>query len=81
MTGFFAMTWTVLIGLSFLFVGGFVLWVYGTHTPHRAGDVAGQEAEATRKFHHHLVQWFFLYGVGAVIIGAICLVAAAIAMI
>jgi hypothetical protein len=70
-------TWLTLLGLSLLFVGGFVLWVYGAHQPREVVEVVGPEQEATRAVHSHLVQWFFLYGIVAVIGGVGCLMVSA----
>jgi hypothetical protein len=65
--------WLTILGLSFLFIGGFVLWVYGTYSPQNvtlhSAKVTGPEAEATRKLHSHFVQWFLLYGGAAVFAG------------
>ncbi|MDR3451001.1 MAG: hypothetical protein P4M15_14885 [Alphaproteobacteria bacterium] len=68
----FKLTWLLLLGLSLIFVGGFVLWVYGAQT-RKPVEIDGPERDATRQFHAHLVKWFFLYGVFAVISGLICL--------
>jgi len=67
--------WFTLIGVSLLFVGGFVLWVYIAQTPVPA-TITGPEAEATRRVHGSLAQWFFLYGIVALFIGFVCLAAA-----
>jgi hypothetical protein len=77
MSPLFQATWLTLLGLSLVFVGGFVLWVYGAQKPRRAVEVGGPEAKATQEFHAHLVQWFFLYGIVAVISGVGCLMVAA----
>jgi uncharacterized membrane protein HdeD (DUF308 family) len=81
MATFFHMTWVTLLGISLLFVGGFVLWVYGTHVSHKPIDTDAREAEATHKFHSYLVQWFFLYGIIAIIVGVACLLTAAAEML
>jgi len=70
-------SWLVLIGLSLLFVGGFVLWVYGAQPPRTSVEVGGPESEATREVHTNLVQWFFLYGIVAALGGIGCLMGAA----
>jgi hypothetical protein len=75
------MTWMTLWGLSFLFVGGFVLWVYGTQKARLAADVFARQDNPSCHPQAHLVQWFFLYGVMAVFAGIGLLLTAAIALI
>ena len=70
-------TWLTLLGLSLLFVGGFVLWVYGTQAPRGNGTPSGPEAEAASKLHTHYVQWFLLYGASAAFAGIGCLLTTA----
>ncbi len=65
--------WLTLFGLSLLFVGGFVLSVYGAR---EAQGVSGTESEDARKLHSDFVHWFLLYGGAAVFTGAGCLLTA-----
>ena len=69
-------TWMTLLGVSLLFVGGFVLWVYGTHTTRDMTESSGKEREAARKLDSHFVQWFLLYGGATVFAGIGCLLTA-----
>ncbi len=69
-------TWLTLLGLSLLFVGGFVLWVYKGESP-RDITASGPEAEATQKLNNGFVQWFLLYGGAASFAGIGCLLTAA----
>ncbi len=62
--------WSVILGLSLMSVGGFVLWAYGARMPRHAVLATGPEAEATRNFHLNLVRWFFVYGILVVAAGA-----------
>jgi hypothetical protein len=69
--------WMTLFGLSLLFVGGFVLWVYGSkRRTQTVIDMTGPEAEAARKLHGDFVQWFLLYGGAAMFTGIGCLLTA-----
>ena len=70
-------TWMTLLGLSMLFVGGFVLWVYGAQRPRLSTDALAHEGEVAHKFHTHLVQWFLLYGAVITFAGVGCLLTAA----
>jgi len=74
-------TWTTLLGLSFLFVGGFVLWVYSTQSPQTTFTATGPEAEAARKLHTNYVQWFLLYGAAAAFAGTGCLLTALVSIL
>ncbi len=74
-------TWMTLLGLSMLFVGGFVLWVYGAQRPRLSADAIAQEDEVVRKFHTHLAQWFLLYGAVTTFAGVGCLLTAAMMVI
>ena len=77
MTTHAEVTWMTLLGLSLIFVGGFVLWVYGAQRPPTViDDTRGAEAAATRKLYTHFVQWFLLYGAAAVFAGIGCLLTA-----
>jgi len=60
----FLATWSTIIGLSLMLVGGLVLWAYGGRRPAALAKIgeAGPEAEATRRFHQRLARWFFIYG-------------------
>jgi hypothetical protein len=60
----FLATWSTIVGLALMLVGGLVLWAYGgrrASSSARFADV-GPEAEATRRFHQRLARWFFIYG-------------------
>lgn len=81
MTIFFQATWMTVIGLSLLFVGGFVLWVYGAQNAHDTMLSEGAEIDSAKKLRTQLAQWFFLYGLVAVFFGAGCLVTAAVMII
>jgi hypothetical protein len=70
-------TWLTLLGLSFLFVGGFVLWVYSGEAPRRASLVSGPEAKAAQKLQGGFAQWFLLYGGATCFAGVGCLLTAA----
>ena len=59
--------WVTLLGVSFLFVGGFVLWVYGSH----------KSPDSSKKSSAQLAQWFFLYGALVSFAGIGCLLTAA----
>jgi len=74
-------TWVTLLGLSLLFVGGFVLWVYSAQPPQQVANSNGPEAEAARKLHTHFVQWFLLYGGAAAFAGAGCLLTALVGVL
>ncbi|MDR3425221.1 MAG: hypothetical protein P4M13_09175 [Alphaproteobacteria bacterium] len=65
--------WITLLGVSLLFVGGHVLWVYGAQKEGSKIPLpeAGSKADAP------LVQWFFLYGAVASFAGIGCLLTAA----
>ena len=67
----FAATWSVIIGLSLMLVGGLVLWAYGGRRQSALRPIAesGPEAEATRQFHGRLSRWFFIYGSLVVTLG------------
>jgi len=71
-------TWLTLLGLSLLFVGGFVLWVYGMQPMRLPSATAEPEAEAPRNLHAHFVQWFLLYGAAAGFAGIGCLLTATV---
>jgi hypothetical protein len=57
-------TWSTIIGLALMLVGGLVLWAYGGRRSSTLAKLAetGAEAEATRRFHQRLARWFFIYG-------------------
>ena len=57
-------TWSMIIGLALMLVGGLVLWAYGGRRASTVGKLAetGIESEATRQFHQRLSRWFFIYG-------------------
>jgi hypothetical protein len=57
-------SWSMIIGLALMFVGGLVLWAYGARRASTIGKLAetGIESEATRQFHQRLSRWFFIYG-------------------
>jgi hypothetical protein len=63
-------TWMTLWGLSLLFVGGFVLWVYGAEKPQFVLDGFEQENESPRGLHAEMARWFLLYGAAAAFAGA-----------
>jgi hypothetical protein len=65
-------------GLSLLFIGGFVLWVYGSQKARLPANDATHTGEAPRS---HLMQWFVLYGAVATFAGVGCLLTAAIMVI
>jgi len=69
-------TWLTLLGLSLLFVGGFVLWVYGAQPEREAILTDNLEVKNVRTLHMHLVQWFLLYGAAATFAGVGCLLTA-----
>jgi hypothetical protein len=69
-------TWMTLLGLSLLFVGGFVLWVYGAQKQPPESDVFIQHGDVSRCFHGRLVRWFLLYGSLAIFGGIGCLLTA-----
>lgn len=71
-------TWSTIIGLALMFVGGLVLWAYGgrTSTMAKLADT-GIEAEATRRFHQRLTRWFFVYGSLIIVLGTTLLLMAA----
>lgn len=72
-------TWSTIVGLALMLVGGLVLWAYGGSRPSaraRLGE-AGPEAEATRQFHSRLARWFFIYGGLLITIGLALLLWAA----
>jgi hypothetical protein len=75
---FSEVTWATVLGLSLLFVGGFVLWVYGMEKAPASSGVLAQQDDVSRRFHAHLVRWFFLYGVLAVLTGVGFLLTAAV---
>ena len=60
----FLATWSTIIGLALMFIGGLVLWAYGARQSSSIAKFAetGVEAEATRRFHQRLARWFFTYG-------------------
>jgi len=58
--------WGVIASLSLMLVGGLVLWAYGERAPQGEVGVTGPETEATRRFHHRLARWFFIYGIAMV---------------
>ncbi len=70
-------TWMTLVGLSLLFVGGFVLWVYGTQTAHNAALISGNEGDGSRQLRTVFVKWFLLYGGAATFAGIGCLLTVA----
>jgi hypothetical protein len=74
-------TWMTLWGLSLLFVGGFVLWVYGAQKQPPTTDVFIQQGDVSRRFHAHLVRWFLLYGSLAIFAGIGCLLTAIVLML
>ena len=61
--------WGTLIGLSCLCVGGFVLWAYGARWTPKEVDALNHEPEATRLFHARLARFFFMYGIGLIVLG------------
>jgi sterol desaturase/sphingolipid hydroxylase (fatty acid hydroxylase superfamily) len=62
-------SWSVILGLALMLVGGLVLWAYGARRSRAPIPVIGPEAEATQQFHTRLVRWFFVYGVTVIVIG------------
>lgn len=58
MAALFQTSWMTILGLSLLFTGGFVTWVYGSPTKTQNGTA----------------KYFSLYGVGATLLGFIFLV-------
>ncbi|MFA5040362.1 MAG: hypothetical protein WC464_01845 [Bdellovibrionales bacterium] len=75
------MTWMTIWGLSFLFVGGFVLWVYGAQKSFfNQGIIKSQDGQSLLP-HQQLVPWFVLYGKMAIFAGAGLLLTAAVALI
>ncbi|MFA4994511.1 MAG: hypothetical protein WC521_04315 [Bdellovibrionales bacterium] len=62
-------TWMTLWGLSLLFVGGFVLWVYGTQRERPVWDLSSPENEGAPYLRSYLVRWFLVYGGMAVFAG------------
>jgi len=61
--------WAVVFGLTFMLVGGLVLWAYGARRGAVRLDTTGPEAAGTRLFHTRLARWFFMYGVAIVTLG------------
>ncbi len=56
-------TWSMIIGLALMLVGGLVMWAYGSRSSTLAKiSEFGVEAAATRNFHQRLSRWFFIYG-------------------
>jgi hypothetical protein len=75
----FAATWSTIIGLALMLVGGLVLWAYGGRDSSTAKlNNTGLEAEATRQFHQKLTRWFFIYGSLIVTLGLALLLWAAL---
>lgn len=74
-------TWMTLSGLSLLFVGGFVLWVYGAQKVHLIANADVLEDAPLRRVHTHLVHWFLLYGGLACFAGTGCLLTAAMMVV
>lgn len=70
-------TWLTLWGLSLLFVGGFVLWVYGSQKENPAADVFVSQSAPSPYLHARLVRWFLVYGGLAVFTGIGLLLTAA----
>jgi hypothetical protein len=62
--------WSTILALSFMLVGGLVLWAYGARPKTAMADGAGPEAEATRLFHTRLSRWFFCYGITVIALGS-----------
>jgi len=62
--------WSVVFGLTFMLVGGLVLWAYGARKTTGLVGAAGPEAAATQLFHTRLVRWFYVYGMAMMTVGA-----------
>jgi hypothetical protein len=71
----FLATWSTIIGLALMLVGGLVLWAYGGRRPASTVKLSGigVEAEATRRFHEQLARWFFIYGSLIITLGLVLL--------
>jgi hypothetical protein len=67
-------------GLSFLFIGGCVLWVYGAQRALFVLNFAQQD-EVARRFHTHLVHWYLLYGAAATFVGVALLLSVTVMII
>ncbi len=74
-------TWMTLWGLSFLFVGGGILWIYGGTDRPLGPSRAEPQTERALLFFRQPVEWFLLYGRAAVFIGAGLLLTAAVSLI
>jgi hypothetical protein len=74
-------TWMTLWGLSLLFVGGLVLWVYGTQKSQADLDVFEPQTGKLPQYRKQLMRWFFLYGEIAVFAGAGLLLTAALFLV
>jgi hypothetical protein len=74
-------TWMTLWGLSFLFVGGFVLWVYGSQRENLASDESIPQGASSPYLHARIVRWFLIYGALAVFAGIGLLLTAAVFVI
>jgi len=74
-------TWMTLWGLSLLFVGGFVLWVYGSQKENVTTDDFITPSKKTPFLHAHLVRWFLVYGGLAVFAGIGLLLTSAVLII
>jgi hypothetical protein len=74
-------TWMTLWGLSLLFVGGLVLWVYGTQKARSDSDAFAPQTGKLPQYRKQLMQWLFLYGGITVFVGAGLLLTTALALI
>jgi hypothetical protein len=70
--------WMTLVGLSCLFVGVLVVWVYGHQGHSSTATVPGPEAEAIVTFQTRLVSRYYLFGIGTTGFGLACLLTAAV---
>ena len=74
-------TWMTLWGLSLFFVGGFVLWVYGSQKENSAIHDFASPSKSSPYLHAHLVRWFLVYGGMAVFAGIGLLMTSAVLII
>ncbi len=65
--------WSVLIGLSLIACGGFVLWTYGTRPREALPRISGPEAEEISRSHTRHVRWFLIYGAVCLLCGLLML--------
>lgn len=77
--------WEVIIGLACLNVGGLTLWAYGLRgdqVPQLLAQLphGGPEADATRRFHLRLAQWFTGYAMLLMLAGFVLVLKAMVGL-